>query len=69
GTAYLWGGSVVLQGGPTTTGRTLRQVTVGGRRTAATCHPVAFHTSSIELKGCLLSFHVPAGRKTIVATP
>ncbi len=69
GTALLWGGTVVVRGGPTTTTATLRQVTVSGRATPATCHTVGFETSSVALSGCLLQVEVPAGRQTIVATP
>jgi hypothetical protein len=69
GTATLWGGTVVTTGGPTTTTRTLRKVTINGKAAAANCHIVGFETSNVALSGCLLTFAVPAGHQMIVATP
>ena len=69
GTATLWGGAVVVHGGPTVTVRTLRQVTVNGKPTPAACRTVAFATGSVGLAGCLLTVRVPAGYQVVVATP
>jgi Cellulase (glycosyl hydrolase family 5) len=69
GTATLWGGTVVTTGGPTTTRRTLRQVTINGKPAATHCRTVHFTTSNVALSGCLLTVPVPAGRQVLVATP
>jgi len=69
GTATVWGGTVVARGGPTTTTGTLRHVTVGGNAVRARCHRVTFTTARVALAGCLLTFAVPPGTQTIVATP
>lgn len=69
GTAYLWGGTVVLRGGPKVTRVTLAKVTVDGRPTRATCHTLAFEAPSVRLSGCLLEVHVPPGRHVLVASP
>ncbi|MGH9092460.1 MAG: hypothetical protein ACRDZR_13965, partial [Acidimicrobiales bacterium] len=69
GTALLWGGTVVSAGGPTTTRRTLRHVTVDGRAAAASCRRVAYRGAGVRLAGCLLAVHVPPGTHRLVATP
>lgn len=69
GTATVWGGAVVVRGGPTTTTATLRRVTVGGHAVRARCRAVTFTTERVALSGCLLTFVVPPGLQTVVATP
>lgn len=69
GKALLWGGTVVAAGGPKVTAQTLHRVTVDGHLVPAVCHRVRFAGAGVRLTGCLLIVHVPAGRRTITATP
>ncbi len=69
GVAVVWGGTVVREGGPTSTVTTLRHVVVGGRAVSSHCTLTSFSGPRTRLQGCLLSFHLPAGTQDVVVTP
>ena len=65
GAAQLWGGAVVLKGGPTLATIVQPAVLVDGRAVKASCTEREFSTATVDLAGCVLSVPLPAGRHTI----
>jgi hypothetical protein len=65
GTATLWGGTVVLHGGATMARASLSSATIDGHRAASRCRRVHYESQDVDLTGCLVTVHVPAGQEVI----
>ncbi|MDA8283219.1 MAG: cellulase family glycosylhydrolase [Actinomycetota bacterium] len=65
GKAVLWGGTVVKRGGPTLVAAGKPVVEVDGRIAHSQCRQVRYASAAVDLSGCQVTFHVPAGRQSI----